>query len=94
MGALGLAGYATVIWVAVARLVRAHRRGGSTRELAVAVSAAALAMGVMSLVDLTFIKDWVRVCWWLVLGLGFAAPTLLGAQDKPKAATLPGSNGL
>lgn len=94
MGAVGLAGYVSVLWVAVARLARAHRRGGSSRELAVAVTAAALAMGIMSLVDLTFIKDWVRICWWLLLGVGFAAPTLPGAQDKPKSATLSSSNGL
>jgi hypothetical protein len=94
MGVVGLAGYAAVMCAAIAHLRRAHQRGGTNRELAVAVTAASLAMGVMSLVDLTFVKDWVRICWWLLLGLGFVAPTLPGARGRPKSATLPDSNGL
>jgi hypothetical protein len=94
MGVVGLIGYATAMCVAIARVASALRRGGLSRELAVAVTAAALAMGIMSLVDVSFIKDWVRVCWWLLLGLGFSAPTLPGAQKPPKNATIADSSGL
>gem|GEM_PF-4728763 len=59
-------------------------------DLGVAVGASACPMAVMGIIDRTFIKDWVSVCWWLLLGLGFAAPTLPGAQDYGKGATLRG----
>lgn len=94
MGVVGAGAYAAAAWILVTRLRRAHAVGGVARDLAIAVTGSALAMGLMGFVDLTFIKDWVRICWWLLLGLGFAAPTLPGAQDKPKAATLPSPNGL
>jgi hypothetical protein len=94
MGVLGLAAYAVVLWVFAGRLREAVVHVGPRRDFGVAVIAAVLAMGAMSLVDLTFIKDWVRICWWLLLGLGFAAPTLPRAQDKPKTATIPDANGL
>jgi hypothetical protein len=94
LGTVGLVGYGVVLWGLIHRLRKALHRGGPSRQLAVATTSAAVAMAFMSLVDLAFIKDWVRICWWLLLGLGFVAPTLQGAREKPKAATLPHSNGL
>ncbi len=94
LGTVGLVGYGAVLWGFARRLRKLHQSGGAARQLAIATTSAAVSMAIMSLVDLTFIKDWVRICWWLLLGLGFAAPTLPGAQDKPKAATIPSPNGL
>jgi hypothetical protein len=82
-GTAGLVVYGFVLWSFLARLRQACSANGPSRDLGKAVAASAIAMAAISLVDLTFIKDWVRICWWLVLGLGFAAPTLLDA-DKSK----------
>lgn len=78
MGAVGLLAYGAVVWGFVRRVRTAIRMGGSARDMGVAVAAAAASMALMGIVDLTFIKDWVRICWWLLIGLGFTAPTLPG----------------
>ncbi len=93
-GMVGLVAYGAVLWGFVRRVRRALIMGGPARDMGIAVAASAASMAVMGLIDLTFIKDWVRICWWLVLGLGFAAPTLQGRQSAPPGATLPDSNGL
>ena len=47
-------------------------RGAEGRALAAAIVASIAAAAIMGLVDLTFLKDWVRCCWWLVLGMAYA----------------------
>jgi hypothetical protein len=93
-GTVGLAAYGAVLWGFVRRVRRAVIMDGPARDIGIAVAASASSMAVMGLIDLTFIKDWVRICWWLVLGLGYAAPTMQGRQSAPPGATLPDSNGL
>lgn len=94
LGSVGLLAYGLVTWRVARRLRTAYQNGGHAKELAVAVAASACAFVTMGLIDLTFIKDWVRICWWLVLGLGYAAPTLPGRQEASQTATLPVRNGL
>jgi hypothetical protein len=87
-GAVGIAAYAAVLWAFIRCLGRAVHAGGPARDLGIAVAGSAAAFAVMGLIDLTFIKDWVRICWWLVLGLGFAAPTLPG-RPAPEISEQP-----
>jgi hypothetical protein len=93
LGTVGVVAYGAVLWVFVRRLRQAIRIGGEARDLGIAVAASATSMAVIGLVDLTFIKDWVRICWWLVLGLGYAAPTLPGRQDGPPKTSISDSDG-
>jgi hypothetical protein len=76
LGTVGLIGFGAVVWGAVRRVRVGLRRQGPTRDFAIAVTSASLAMAAISLIDLTFIKDWTRICWWLVLGLAFALPAV------------------
>ena len=55
----------------------------ATARLATAVLAALLAGLVMGLVDLSFIKDWVRCVFWLVLGLAFVVGDHAKADKGP-----------
>jgi hypothetical protein len=82
LGAIGVIAYGAVLWAFTRRVRQAILRNGPARNLSVAVAASATAMAAMALIDLTFIKDWVRICWWLVLGLGFAAPAVSAARSE------------
>lgn len=76
LGAVGVVAYGAVLWAFTRRVRQAILRTGPARNLGIAVAASAAAMAAMALIDLTFVKDWVRICWWLVLGLGFASPAI------------------
>jgi hypothetical protein len=59
--------------------------------MGIAVAAAASSMALIGLLDLTLIKDWVRICWWLLLGLGFAAPSLSAIPRASTGSVTPGA---
>jgi hypothetical protein len=90
MGILGLIAFGVVIWKFGFALSRGVRAGGPARDMSIAVTASAFAMAATGMIDLSFIKDWVCMVWWLVLGLGFAAPLLPGGAAVPiEEARLP-----
>jgi O-antigen ligase len=72
-GLASAAAYAAAVFAGVRRLCRGLRRATQDREWLVALSTSVACFGVMSLVDMSFIKDWVRVVFWLLLGLCFAS---------------------
>jgi len=72
LGLIGAAAYAATLWIVVRRAWRARRLPGLDGQVAVAVLAVLAAGALAGLVDLTFIKDWVRCGFWLAVGLGLA----------------------
>jgi hypothetical protein len=72
LGVVGGLAFAAALVVAVRRAWRARLGSGLQGQVAVAVLAVLAAGFVAGLVDLTFIKDWVRCLFWLVLGLGLS----------------------
>ncbi|MSR29782.1 MAG: hypothetical protein EXS03_09475 [Phycisphaerales bacterium] len=79
-GILGGIAMLVIVGSASKRIVRGFKLGGTTRDLAVAVGTSLVVVGVIGLVDLTFIKDWFRCAWWLMLGLAFTLQT----QEKTR----------
>jgi hypothetical protein len=94
LGIVGLSAFGFIMWKCAGALRRGLRRPGPARNMSVAVIGSALSMATVGLIDLSFIKDWVCIVWWLVLGLGFAAPMIAGEQTTDSRATLSDSNGL
>ena len=74
LGLVGLAAFTLVTGAAMRRVRQGLAAGGQQRRLAVAVAAIALAIAAVSVVDLSFIKDWFRCVFWITLGLAFAIP--------------------
>ena len=72
-GTVGVLAMIASLAEAVRRLFRAWRSAANDRTILLAVITAAGCMATIGLVDLTFIKDWVRVCFWMLLGLCYAA---------------------
>lgn len=72
LGAVGVAAYGAALVVVVRRAWRARRLPGLDGRVAIAVLAVLSAGTIAGLVDLTFIKDWVRCGFWLAVGLGLA----------------------
>ena len=71
-GLVGAGAVASALVGGVRRLVRAWRAAVTDRTLLMAIISAASCMMVVGLVDLTFAKDWVRICFWMILGLAYA----------------------
>jgi hypothetical protein len=72
-GLAGAAAYGATIFAAVRRLWTGLRSSLDGREWLVGVATAVACFGAMGLIDLSLIKDWCRVTFWLLLGLCFAA---------------------
>lgn len=72
-GLLGALAFTICVLDALRRCRQGLRAGGALRVLALAVLGSGLVFLVIGLVDLSFIKDWVRVVFWLGLGLAAAA---------------------
>ena len=71
-GTIGALAMLASLAEAARRLVRAWRSALTDRTTLIAILTAAACMVTVGLVDLSFIKDWVRVCFWMILGLCFA----------------------
>jgi len=71
-GVIGALAMLASLAEAVRRLFRAWRSAATDRTLLIAIITAAGCMATIGLIDLTFIKDWVRVCFWMILGLCYA----------------------
>ena len=71
-GILGLAAYGATMLAALRRAVRARRRD-HTDPVAIAAISTLAAIAVMGLVDLTMIKPWFQLLFWMSMGLAFAA---------------------
>jgi O-antigen ligase len=72
IGTIGALAMLATLAEAVRRLFRAWRSALTDRTTLIAIITAAGCMVTVGLVDLSFIKDWVRVCFWMILGLCFA----------------------
>ena len=83
-GLVGAAAFLICIGHALRGCTRGLRRGPEARTLALAVLGSGLVFLVIGLVDMSFIKDWVRVVFWLGLGLAAAAGT--SENDLPEKA--------
>jgi O-antigen ligase len=78
----GLVGALTLALV-ITQLVwnlRAALRSPTQRDWAAAVAASAASFGAMSLLDMSFLKDWCTVCFWLTCG--FAAAAAADARSR------------
>ena len=90
-GLVGAAAVTSALVGAVRRLVRAWKSAATDRTLLMAIISAASCMMIVGLVDLTFAKDWVRICFWMILGLAYAmAP---GGQASPARGKARGPRG-
>jgi hypothetical protein len=89
-GLVGAAAVTSALVGAVRRLVRAWKHAATDRTLLMAIISAASCMMIVGLVDLTFAKDWVRICFWMILGLAFAmAPRGAVAVAAARAPAAP-----
>jgi len=91
-GIIGVLAMLASLAEALRRLFRAWRSAATDRTMLVAVMTAAGCMAAIGLIDLTFIKDWVRVCFWMLLGLccamsprehQVAAPDVIATPASP-----------
>ena len=80
-GALGLAGFLLPVLASGVRLARACRAPGA-RPLAVGLAASLTAFLVMGLFDLTFLKDWPQLVYWLLAALVARLPMVSGAASR------------
>lgn len=71
-GIVGTVAFGATLVALVRRLRRAWRRRVPSRDVLLAIMTALGVMALVGLVDLSFIKDWVRICFWMLLGLGFS----------------------
>ncbi len=72
LGLVGAAAYGAVLFVVVRRAWRCRAAGHPDSRLAWAILATLAAGSLAGLVDLSFIKDWVRCEFWLVVGLAMS----------------------
>jgi len=84
LGLIGAVAHAATLWLVVRRAWCARRSPGLDGQVAVAVLAVLAAGALAGLVDLTFIKDWVRCCFWLAVGLGLAVGRSV-SPDRPSS---------
>lgn len=71
-GLVGAAAILAILSGTIRRLRSSFCIGGTERELAIAISTALVVVLLIGLIDLSFVKDWFRCTWWLILGLAFA----------------------
>jgi hypothetical protein len=82
LGITGLAAYSAAISGGVAQLRRCLRGRSRVRDLAAATLVAVSSAALVSLLDITFIKNWVRIVFWLLLGLSYGIT--LALRDDPQ----------
>ena len=90
LGVLGATVMTGVMVVAIQRVRRGLAFGGMQREHAVVAASMLATIAVMGLVDLTFLKDWVKCLFWLAIGLAWVSgaqgdATQEQARHRPKA---------
>ena len=83
LGVVGAIAMGTVLVCGFRQVRRGFKGDASNSRLAMAVLAALLAGLIMGLVDLSFIKDWVRCLFWLVLGLAYVAGKQPRGTNEP-----------
>jgi O-antigen ligase len=89
-GIVGAAAVSASLVGAVRRLTRAWKDAATDRTLLMAIISSASCIAVVGLVDLTLVKDWVRICFWMVLGLCYAmAPRQAAHELMPERRTAP-----
>ena len=89
-GIVGAAAVSSSLVGAVRRLVRAWKDAAADRTLLMAIISSASCIAIVGLVDLTLVKDWVRICFWMVLGLCYAmAPRGAVAVAAARAPAAP-----
>ncbi len=72
LGVVGALAYGAVVFAAARRVWRLIRDNECSRPLGVAVGTMLISGLLVSLVDMSFIKEWVCCVFWLTLGLAFA----------------------
>ena len=80
-GALGLTGFLLPVLAAGVRLTRACREP-HTRPLAVGLAGSLTTFLMMGLFDLTFLKDWPQLLYWLLAALVARLPMVSGAASR------------
>jgi hypothetical protein len=89
-GIVGAAAVSASLVGAVRRLIRAWKDAATDRTLLMAIISSASCIAIVGLVDLTLVKDWVRICFWMVLGLCYAmAPRGAVAVAAARAPAAP-----
>ena len=86
---MGLVGFLAPV-LGMASCLRAALGSGADARLrpyAVGLAASLAAFLVMGLFDLTFLKDWVQLFFWLIVGMGVRLETL--AAPREAAPPLP-----
>lgn len=73
-GIVGAMSVGASIAVGARRLLRAWRSSTDERNWYVGLGTSVMCFMVVGMVDMTLIKDWVRICFWLLLGLCFSIP--------------------
>ncbi|MBU6209066.1 MAG: O-antigen ligase family protein [Planctomycetes bacterium] len=84
LGLIGAVAYAATLAIVLRRLWRARSMPELEGRVAVAVLAVLAAGALAGLVDLTFIKDWVRCGFWLAVGLGLAVGRSV-SRERPSS---------
>jgi O-antigen ligase len=71
VGVLGFAAAVATVLIALRRAWTARRRDDLKARAAIGGGCALVVLGVIALVDLSMLKEWVRCASWLALGLAF-----------------------
>ena len=73
-GLMGIGAFGAVLFAGIRRALQGLDRLGTWNAVARGALCSLFAGLVVGLVDLSFIKDWVRCWWWLALGLAYVRP--------------------
>ncbi len=83
-GLLGGGLFAVVLAQLIAHL-RAALASPAQRAWAAAIAASAATFAAMSLLDMSFLKDWCSVCFWLTCGFAAASADAASRSEAPPA---------
>jgi O-antigen ligase len=86
-GLVGAVIFAAVI-IQLIRHLRTGLQSSTQRRWAGSIAASAASFGAMSLLDMSFLKDWCTVCFWLTCGFAAAA-----SADAMRSEATPATRG-
>jgi O-antigen ligase len=86
-GLVGAVIFAAVI-IQLIRHLRTGLQSSAQRRWAGSIAASAASFGAMSLLDMSFLKDWCTVCFWLTCGFAAAA-----SADAMRSEATPATKG-
>jgi len=84
-GVIGFLAFNSVLAGAGVRVAKVYREAAAgLRTFAIAVAISFAVFLVMSVFDLTFLKDWVSLVFWLLAGLAARLPDLMDGSAVPR----------